>query len=126
MGKCCVSGAGEIRVDYKAKTVEMAGKTYNEGDWISLNGSTGEVYDGQVPTVMPELGGDFGQVMNFASKYTHTLVRTNADTPRDAKQARYFGAQGIGQRGFHLRLTHSTCPYHEQPQQREMSYRHAL
>ena len=96
MGKCCVSGAGEIRVDYKAKTVEMAGKTYNEGDWISLNGSTGEVYDGQVPTVMPELGGDFGQVMNFASKYTHTLVRTNADTPRDAKQARYFGAQGIG------------------------------
>ncbi|WP_304961413.1 pyruvate, phosphate dikinase [uncultured Duncaniella sp.] len=96
MGKCCVSGAGEIRVDYKAKTVEMAGKTYNEGDWISLNGSTGEVYDGQVPTVMPELGGDFGQVMNFASKYTNTLVRTNADTPRDAKQARYFGAQGIG------------------------------
>ncbi len=96
MGKCCVSGAGEIRVDYKAKTVEMAGKTYKEGDWISLNGSTGEVYDGQVPTVMPELGGDFGQVMNFAAKYTKTLVRTNADTPRDAKQARAFGAQGIG------------------------------
>ncbi len=96
MGKCCVSGAGEIRVDYKAKTVEMGGKTYNEGDWISLNGSTGEVYDGQVPTVMPELGGDFGQVMNFAAKYTKTLVRTNADTPRDAKQARAFGAQGIG------------------------------
>ena len=96
MGKCCVSGAGEIRVDYKAKTVEMGGKTYNEGDWISLNGSTGEVYDGQVPTVMPELGGDFGQVMNFAAKYTKTLVRTNADTPRDAKQARHFGAQGIG------------------------------
>ena len=96
MGKCCVSGAGEIRVDYKAKTVEMGGKVYNEGDWISLNGSTGEVYDGQVPTVMPELGGDFGQVMNFAAKYTKTLVRTNADTPRDAKQARAFGAQGIG------------------------------
>ena len=96
MGKCCVSGAGEIRVDYKAKTVEMGGKVYKEGDWISLNGSTGEVYDGQVPTVMPELGGDFGQVMNFAAKYTKTLVRTNADTPRDAKQARAFGAQGIG------------------------------
>ena len=96
MGKCCVSGAGEIVVDYKAKTVQMGGKTYKEGDWISLNGSTGEVYDGQVPTVMPELGGDFGAVMNYASKYTKTLVRTNADTPRDAKQARYFGAQGIG------------------------------
>ncbi|MCI9284259.1 MAG: pyruvate, phosphate dikinase [Muribaculaceae bacterium] len=96
MGKCCVSGAGEIAVDYKAKTVRMGNKTYNEGDWISLNGSTGEVYDGQVPTVMPELGGDFGAIMNYADKFTKTLVRTNADTPRDAKQARYFGAQGIG------------------------------
>ncbi len=96
MGKCCVSGAGEIVVDYKAKTVQMGGKTYKEGDWISLNGSTGEVYDGQVPTVMPELGGDFGAIMNYASKYTKTLVRTNADSPRDAKQARTFGAQGIG------------------------------
>ena len=96
MGKCCVSGAGEIRVDYKAKTVEMGGKVYNEGDWISLNGSTGDVYDGQVPTAEPELGGDFGAIMNLADKYTKTLVRTNADTPRDAKQARHFGAQGIG------------------------------
>ena len=96
MGKCCVSGAGEIKVDYKAKTVEMGGKVYNEGDWISLNGSTGEVYDGQVPTAEPELGGDFGAIMNLAAKYTKTLVRTNADTPRDAKQARHFGAQGIG------------------------------
>lgn len=96
MGKCCVSGAGEIRVDYKNKTVEMGGKTYNEGDWISLNGSTGEVYDGPVPTTEPELGGDFGAIMNLAAKYTKTLVRTNADTPRDAKQARHFGAQGIG------------------------------
>ena len=96
MGKCCVSGAGEIKVDYKEKTVEMGGKTYKEGDWISLNGSTGEVYDGQVPTVEPEIGGDFGAIMNLAAKYTKTLVRTNADSPRDAKQARHFGAQGIG------------------------------
>ena len=96
MGKCCVSGAGEIIVDYKAKTVQMSGKTYKEGDWISLNGSTGEVYDGQVPTAEPELGGDFGAIMNLAAKFTKTLVRTNADTPRDARQARNFGAQGIG------------------------------
>ena len=96
MGKCCVSGAGEIKVDYVAKTVEMGGKTFNEGDWISLNGSTGEVYDGQVPTVMPSLDGDFAAVMNLAEKYTKTYVRTNADTPRDARQARKFGAQGIG------------------------------
>lgn len=96
MGKCCVSGAGEIKVDYKAKTVEMSGKVYKEGDWISLNGSTGEVYNGQVPTRDPELDGDFGAIMNLAAKYTKTLVRTNADTPRDAKQARHFGAQGIG------------------------------
>ena len=96
MGKCCVSGAGEIKVDYKAKTVEMNGKVYNEGDWISLNGSTGEVYDCQVPTRDPELDGDFGAIMNLAAKYTKTLVRTNADSPRDAKQARHFGAQGIG------------------------------
>ena len=96
MGKCCVSGAGEIKVDYEAKTVEMGGNVYHEGDWISLNGSTGEVYDGQVPTAEPELDGDFGAIMNLAAKFTKTLVRTNADTPRDAKQARHFGAQGIG------------------------------
>ncbi len=96
MGKCCVSGAGEIIVDYKAKTVQMGGTTYNEGDWISLNGSNGEVYDGQVPTTEPELGGDFGAIMTLADKFTKTLVRTNADTPRDARQARQFGAQGIG------------------------------
>ena len=96
MGKCCVSGAGEILVDYKEKTVKMGGKTYSEGDWISLNGSTGDVYDGQVPTTEPEIGGDFAAIMNLAAKYTKTLVRTNADTPRDAKQARQFGAQGIG------------------------------
>lgn len=96
MGKCCVSGAGEIKVDYVAKTVEMGGKTYAEGDWISLNGSTGEVYDGQVETAEPALDGDFGAIMDLAAKYTKTLVRTNADSPRDAKQARKFGAQGIG------------------------------
>ena len=96
MGKCCVSGAGEIKVDYEARTVEMSGKLYNEGDWISRNGSTGDVYDGQVPTVKPELSGDFAAIMNLAAKYTKTLVRTNADTPRDAIQAREFGAQGIG------------------------------
>ena len=96
MGKCCVSGAGEIAVDYKEKTVTMSGKTFKEGDWISLNGSTGDVYEGQVPTVEPELDGDFAAIMNLAAKYTKTYVRTNADSPRDAKQARKFGAQGIG------------------------------
>ncbi len=96
MGKCCVSGAGEIKVDYKARTVEMGGKVYKEGDWISLNGSTGEVYDGQVPTVAPDLSGDFATIMNLAEKYTKVDVRTNADTPKDAAVARRFGAKGIG------------------------------
>ncbi len=96
MGKCCVSGAGEIKVDYVAKTVEMSGKTFKESDWISLNGSTGEVYEGQVPTTEPALDGDFAAIMNLADKFTKCLVRTNADTPRDARQARKFGAQGIG------------------------------
>ncbi len=96
MGKCCVSGAGEIKVDYKARTVEMGGKVYKEGDWISLNGSTGEVYDGQVPTVDPDLSGDFATIMNLAEKYTKVDVRTNADTPKDAAVARRFGAKGIG------------------------------
>ena len=96
MGKCCVSGAGEIKVDYKARTVEMGGKVYKEGDWISLNGSTGEVYEGQVPTVEPDLSGDFASIMNLAEKYTKVDVRTNADTPKDAAVARRFGAKGIG------------------------------
>ena len=95
MGKCCVSGAGEIKVDYVAKTVEMNGKVYREGDWISLNGSTGEVYDGQVPTTEPALDGDFAAIMNLADKYTKCLVRTNADTPA-MLVARKFGARGIG------------------------------
>lgn len=96
MGKCCVSGAGDIQVDYVEKTVKMGGKVFKEGDWISLNGSTGDVYEGQVQTTEPELDGDSGAIMDLAAKYTKTLVRTNADSPRDAKQARSFGAQGIG------------------------------
>ena len=96
MGKCCVSGAGEIIVDYKARTVEMGGKVFKEGDWISLNGSTGDVYEGLVSTVDAELSGDFAAIMNLADKYTNVFVRTNADTPRDASVARKFGARGIG------------------------------
>lgn len=96
MGKCCVSGAGDIKVDYKARTIEMSGKVYKEGDWISLNGSTGEVYEGQVATVDPELSGDFAAIMDICEKYTKMDVRTNADTPKDAAIARKFGAKGIG------------------------------
>ena len=96
MGKCCVSGAGEIIVDYKARTLEMGGHIYKEGDWISLNGSTGEVYDGQVNTVDADLSGDFAKIMELAEKYTKMDVRTNADTPKDAAVARKFGAKGIG------------------------------
>ena len=96
MGKCCVSGAGEIVVDYKARTVTMGGKVFKEGDWISLNGSTGDVYEGLVSTVDAELSGDFAAIMNLADKYTNVYVRTNADTPRDATVARKFGARGIG------------------------------
>ena len=96
MGKCCVSGAGTIKVDYAARTVEMNGKTYKEGDWISLNGTTGEVYDGPVATVDPDLGGDYAAVMALAEKYSKMDVYTNADTPRDALKARELGAHGIG------------------------------
>ncbi|MDE6861450.1 MAG: pyruvate, phosphate dikinase, partial [Alistipes sp.] len=96
MGKCCVSGAGELEIDYKARTIKVGGYTINEGDWISLNGSTGEVYLGQVATQEANLDGDFGKLMDLASKYATLKVRANADTPRDAKQAFAFGAQGIG------------------------------
>ena len=96
MGKCCVSGAGEIKVDYKERSVEMGGKVFHEGDWISLNGSTGDVYDGLISTVDAELSGDFAAIMNLAEKYTKVDVRTNADSPRDALVARKFGAKGIG------------------------------
>ena len=96
MGKTCVSGAGEIKIDYKARTMTTGGKTYKEGDYISLNGSTGEVYDGKIETIDPELSGDFGQLMELADKYARMSVRTNADTPHDATVARNFGAKGIG------------------------------
>jgi len=96
MGKCCVSGAGAIVVDYKAKTVKIEGVTYKEGDYISLNGSTGQVYAGQIPTKAAELSGDFKALMDLCDKYTRLQVRTNADTPHDAQVARAFGAKGIG------------------------------
>ena len=96
MGKCCVSGAGALKIDYKERILRIDGNVYKEGDWISLNGSTGEVYAGRVKTRQPDLDGDFGQIMDFASKYTRMSVRTNADTPKDAKVARDFGAEGIG------------------------------
>ncbi|MBR3092992.1 MAG: pyruvate, phosphate dikinase [Bacteroidaceae bacterium] len=96
MGKCCVSGAGAINVDYKAKTVEIEGVVYKEGDYISINGSTGQVYAGEVPTKVPELSGDFKKLMDLCDKYTKLQVRTNADTPHDAQVARNFGAKGIG------------------------------
>ncbi len=96
MGKCCVSGAGAIVVDYKAKTLTVEGVTYKEGDYISINGSTGQVYAGQIPTKAAELSGDFKELMDLCDKYTHLQVRTNADTPHDAQVARDFGAKGIG------------------------------
>lgn len=96
MGKCCVSGAGAVKIDYKSRVMEAGGKTFSEGDWISLNGSTGEVYEGKVGTRTPDMGGDFGKIMDLADKYTRMSVRTNADTPHDAKIAREFGAKGIG------------------------------
>ena len=96
MGKCCVSGAGAIVVDYKAKTLTVEGVTYKEGDYISLNGSTGQVYAGQIPTKAAELSGDFKELMDLCDKYTRLQVRTNADTPHDAQVARDFGAKGIG------------------------------
>jgi pyruvate,orthophosphate dikinase len=96
MGKCCVSGAGAINVDYKKKTVEIEGVTYKEGDFISLNGSTGQVYAGEVRTRAAELSGDFKDLMDLCDKYTKLQVRTNADTPHDAEVARAFGAKGIG------------------------------
>ena len=96
MGKCCVSGAGAICIDYKAKTLEIEGRVFKEGDYISLNGSTGEVYAGEVPTRAAELSGDFKALMDLCDKYTRLQVRTNADTPHDAQMARSFGAKGIG------------------------------
>ena len=96
MGTCCVSGCTEIAMDEENKQFTLAGKTYHEGDWLSLDGSTGCIYDGKIPTVDAEIAGEFGRIMAWADKYRTLKVRTNADTPRDAKKARELGAEGIG------------------------------
>ena len=96
MGKCCISGAGSALIDYRTRTMKIGDKVYNEGDWISLNGSTGELYEGQVATQAAELSGSFGSLMSLAKKYAHMKVRANADSPEDAKIAFGFGAEGIG------------------------------
>jgi len=96
MGKCCVSGAGAIKINYKTRIMTVDGKEFKEGDWISLNGTTGEVYEGKVDTKDPEMSGDFATLMELADKYMKNDVRTNADTPNDAQKAREFGAKGIG------------------------------
>ena len=96
MGKCCVSGCSAINMNEEKKEFTLSGKTYHEGDWISLDGSTGNIYDGAMPTVDASVGGDFGRIMAWADKYRRLKVRTNADTPADAKRARSLGAQGIG------------------------------
>ena len=96
MGKCCVSGCGEIKMDEANKQFELAGKTFHEGDYISIDGSTGNIYDGVIPTVDATIAGEFGRLMGWADKYRRLQVRTNADTPRDAAKARELGAQGIG------------------------------
>ena len=96
MGKCCVSGAGAINVDYKSRTVEIDGVLLHEGDYISINGSTGEVYQGEVKTIPATVSGDFAELMKLCDKYTRMVVRTNADTPHDAEVAKNFGAIGIG------------------------------
>ena len=96
MGKCCVSGCTEIAMDEEAKKFTLAGKTFVEGDWISIDGSTGNIYEGQMPTVDATIAGDFDRIMGWADKYRKLKVRTNADTPADAKKARELGAEGIG------------------------------
>jgi len=96
MGKCCVSGAGAIMIDYKARTVEIDGVVLHEGDYLSINGSTGEVYQGEVKTKPAEVSGNFAELMSLCDKYTRMVVRTNADTPHDAEVANKFGAVGIG------------------------------
>ena len=96
MGKCCVSGCGDIKMDEENKQFELAGKVYHEGDWLSIDGSTGNIYDGAVPTVDASIGGEFGRVMGWADKYRRLGVRTNADNPHDTAQAVKFGAEGLG------------------------------
>ncbi len=96
MGKCCVSGAGAIKIDYKARILTVDGSVFNQGDWVSLNGSTGEIFEGKIKTIDPEVSGAFGELMDLTNKFTRMYVRTNADTPRESKIAREFGAKGIG------------------------------
>ena len=96
MGKCCVSGAGELKIDYKARTLTIKGELFNEGDWVSLNGSTGEIFLDKIKTIDPEVSGDFAKLMGMTDKYARMYVRTNADTPRESRIAREFGAKGIG------------------------------
>ena len=96
MGTCCVSGCSEIAMDEENKRFTLKGKEYHEGDWLSIDGSTGCIYDGIIPTVDAEIAGEFGRIMGWADKYRRLSVRTNADTPRDAKKARELGAEGIG------------------------------
>ena len=96
MGKCCVSGAGALKIDYKARTLTVGDHKYQEGDWISLNGSTGNIIEGKVATAEPEVSGEFAEIMKLSDKYATMQVRTNADSPKDAKVAVKFGAQGIG------------------------------
>ena len=96
MGTCCVSGCGDIKMDEENKKFELGGKTFHEGDYLSIDGSTGNIYDGVIPTVDAEIAGEFGRIMGWADKYRKLKVRTNADTPRDAKKARELGAEGIG------------------------------
>ena len=96
MGTCCVSGCGDIKMDEANKKFELAGKTYVEGDYISIDGSTGNIYDGIIPTVDATIAGEFGRIMSWADKYRVLKVRTNADNPTDAKKARELGAEGIG------------------------------
>ena len=96
MGTCCVAGCGAIKMDEENKKFELGGKTYKEGDWLSLDGSTGNIYGAAIKTMDAIIGGEFGRIMAWADKYRTLKVRTNADTPRDAQQARKFGAEGIG------------------------------
>lgn len=96
MGKCCVSGAGALKIDYKKREMKVGDRVFHEGDWISINGTTGNIIEGKVPTMEPELSGEFADLMKLSDKYATMEVRTNADTPKDAKVARSFGARGIG------------------------------
>ena len=96
MGKCCISGAGALKINYKTRTLTVGEHEYHDGDWISLNGTTGNIIEGKVATIEPELSGEFAELMELADKYGEIKIRTNADTPKDAKIARSFGANGIG------------------------------